>query len=105
MMRASIILAAAVLACAWQQPADTRAQVRALVDAGRLDEAERMARGGGASLQASLGDVLVMRGRLAQADSVLRAASEICRARFEKTFLQTMASWLVDADKRLSSMP
>lgn len=39
------------------------------------------------------------------ADSALRDASEICRARFEKTFLQTMASWLVDADKRLSTVP
>ena len=38
-------------------------------------------------------------------DVALRQASEICRARFEKTFLQTMASWLVDADKRLSTMP
>ncbi len=38
-------------------------------------------------------------------DAALRGASEICRARFEKTFLQTMASWLVDADKRLSTMP
>jgi len=39
------------------------------------------------------------------ANSALRGASETCRARFEKTFLQTMASWLVDADKRLSAMP
>jgi hypothetical protein len=39
------------------------------------------------------------------ADSTLREASETCRARFEKTFLQTIASWLVDADKRLSAMP
>ena len=39
------------------------------------------------------------------ADSALREASETCRARFEKTFLQTMASWLVDADQRLSTMP
>ena len=39
------------------------------------------------------------------ADAALREASETCRARFEKTFLQTMASWLVDADKRLSTMP
>ena len=38
-------------------------------------------------------------------DSALRQASDICRSRFEKTFLQTMASWLVDADKRLSTMP
>ena len=39
------------------------------------------------------------------ADASLREASETCRSRFEKTFLQTMASWLVDADKRLSAMP
>jgi hypothetical protein len=39
------------------------------------------------------------------ADAALREASETCRSRFEKTFLQTMASWLVDADKRLSTMP
>ena len=39
------------------------------------------------------------------ADSALRGASETCRARFEKTFLRTMASWLVDADKRLSTIP
>jgi serine/threonine protein kinase len=38
-------------------------------------------------------------------DAALRGASEICRARFEKTFLQTMASWLLDADTRLSTMP
>ena len=38
-------------------------------------------------------------------DAALRQASETCRSRFEKTFLQTMASWLVDADKRLSTMP
>lgn len=34
-------------------------------------------------------------------DSVLRAASEICKSRFEKTFLHAMASWLVEADQRL----
>lgn len=39
------------------------------------------------------------------ADTALRNASETCRSRFEKTFLQTMASWLVDADKRLSTIP
>ncbi len=39
------------------------------------------------------------------ADRDLRDAPEACRARFEKTFLQTMASWLSDADKRLSTMP
>ena len=46
-------------------------------------------------------DAIVLR----VADSALRAASATCRGCFEKTFLQTMASWLVDADKRLSSMP
>ncbi len=35
-------------------------------------------------------------------DSVLRAASEICRSRFEKTFLRAMASWLVEADQRIA---
>jgi serine/threonine protein kinase len=37
-------------------------------------------------------------------DEALREAPEACRSRFEKTFLQTMASWLVDADKRLGAM-
>ena len=40
----------------------------------RLDDAERMARGGGASLTASLGEVLVLRGRLSEADSGIRVA-------------------------------
>lgn len=57
-----------------QQPRDTRAQVRALMDAGRYAEAERTARGGGVELTASLGDVLVARGRLVEADSVFRVA-------------------------------
>lgn len=38
-------------------------------------------------------------------DQALRDASHTCRSRFEKTFLQTMASWLVDANTRLSAMP
>ena len=38
-------------------------------------------------------------------DEALRSASDVCRSRFEKTFLQTMASWLVDADKRLGAVP
>ncbi|MBL8523758.1 MAG: protein kinase [Betaproteobacteria bacterium] len=37
-------------------------------------------------------------------DEALREAPEACRSRFEKTFLQTMASWLVDADKRVGAM-
>ena len=74
MMRSTVALIAAALLGAWQQPASSRAQVRALADAGRLDDAEHMARGGGASLATSLGEVLVMRGRLGEADSVLRVA-------------------------------
>jgi tetratricopeptide (TPR) repeat protein len=69
-----VVLVAAALLGAWQQPGASRAQVRALADAGHLDDAERMARGGGAPLTASLGEVLVMRGRLSEADSVFKAA-------------------------------
>ncbi len=92
-MRATAVLLAALLACAWQQPADQRAQVRALADAGRLDEAERMARGGGASLQASLGEVLVMRGRLVQADSAFRLAltSDVAGRRTAEAALAELA--------------
>ncbi|MEO5815268.1 MAG: tetratricopeptide repeat protein [Gemmatimonadaceae bacterium] len=93
MMRSCVVLLAALLACAWQQPADQRAQVRALADAGKLDEAERVARGGGASLQASLGEVLVMRGRLAQADSVFRVAltSDVAGRRTAEAALAELA--------------
>ena len=65
---------ALIAVCAWQQPASSRAQVRALADAGRLDDAERVARAGGMALTESLGEVLVVRGRLSEADSVLRVA-------------------------------
>ena len=58
----------------FQQPRDTRAQVRALMDAGRFAEAERTARAGGVGLTESLGEVLVARGRLSEADSVFRVA-------------------------------
>ena len=73
-LRSPLVLAAAAVLGGWQQARDPRAQVRALTDAGRLDAAERMARGGGAGLTESLGEVLVLRGRLAEADSVLRVA-------------------------------
>ncbi len=72
--RALLVLVPLMDAAAFQQPRDTRAQVRALLDAGHLDEAERMARTGGAALTASLGDVLVSRGKLVEADSVFREA-------------------------------
>ena len=73
-LRGSLVFVAAVALGGWQQAPDPRVQVRALTDAGRLDEAERLARGGGAGLAESLGEVLVVRGRLAEADSVLRVA-------------------------------
>ncbi|MEP6990139.1 MAG: tetratricopeptide repeat protein [bacterium] len=73
-MKGSLLLAATVLLGAWQQPSDPRAQVRALADAGKLADAERTARAAGAPLGETLGEVLVLRGRLAEADSVLHAA-------------------------------
>jgi tetratricopeptide (TPR) repeat protein len=51
-----------------------RTQVRALAEAGRLAEAERLARSDPA-LAVALGEVLVLRGKLAQAESVFVAAS------------------------------
>lgn len=74
MTRALLVLVPLMDAAAFQQPRDTPAQVRALTDAGHLDEAERMARTGGAGLSESLGEVLMSRGRLAEADSVFRVA-------------------------------
>ena len=74
MTRALLVLVPLMDAAAFQQPRDTPAQVRALTDAGHLDEAERMARTGGAGLSESLGEVLMTRGRLAEADSVFRVA-------------------------------
>ncbi|MDB4917036.1 MAG: hypothetical protein JWM95_4680 [Gemmatimonadetes bacterium] len=62
------------LVCAFQQPADPRAQLRALADSGKLDEAERVARAGGPALSAGLGDILRLRGKLAAADSAFRVA-------------------------------
>ncbi len=51
-----------------------RRTVQALEDEGKLDEAERSARAAGNRLGATLGEVLVLRGRLKEADSVFRAA-------------------------------
>ena len=56
------------------QDADPRATVRALTDAGKLDEAITAARAAGPSLASLLGETLVLRGRLAAADSALRDA-------------------------------
>jgi tetratricopeptide (TPR) repeat protein len=57
-----------------QTPTDPVRRVQALADAGRLDEAEREARAGGAPLAAFLGEVLALRGRMAAAESAYRAA-------------------------------
>jgi len=54
---------------------DSLGQVRALAEAGRLAEAERLARNGGPALAVPLGEVLLLRGRLAQAESTLTLAS------------------------------
>jgi len=51
-----------------QSPA---ARVMALAETGRLADAERMARDGGAALLVPLGEVLALQGKLAAADSVL----------------------------------
>jgi tetratricopeptide (TPR) repeat protein len=72
-MRARWLLLLPAVVCGFQRAPDARA-VRALVDVGKLDEAITLARAGGPSLSAALGDVLVMRGRLAAADSALQYA-------------------------------
>jgi tetratricopeptide (TPR) repeat protein len=72
-MRARWLLLLPAVVCGFQRAPDARA-VRALAESGKLDEAISVARSGGPSLSAALGDVLVMRGRLAAADSALRYA-------------------------------
>lgn len=52
-----------------------RRQVQAHLDAGRFDDAERVAREGGAALLATLGDVFAARGRLVVAESLYRSAN------------------------------
>jgi tetratricopeptide (TPR) repeat protein len=72
-MRARWLLLLPCCVCAWQRTPDART-VRTLAAQGKLDEAIATARAGGAPLQAALGEVLVMRGRLAAADSALQRA-------------------------------
>ncbi|HEV8600245.1 MAG TPA: tetratricopeptide repeat protein [Gemmatimonadales bacterium] len=57
-----------------QAPGSPSAEVRALAESGRLAEAERLARSGGSALLVPLGEVLVLRGRLAEAESTFTAA-------------------------------
>ena len=74
-IRPLFVLVSATALGAWQQPArDARMQVRALADAGKLEDAERVARAGGAALTETLGEVLVMRGRHSEALSVFQVA-------------------------------
>jgi len=71
----SLLSLIALPAClgAWQD-ADPRTRVRALVDAGKYDDAVAAARAAGPDLAALLGETLVLRGRLAAADSALQDA-------------------------------
>ncbi|HEX7025322.1 MAG TPA: hypothetical protein VF187_10940, partial [Gemmatimonadales bacterium] len=65
------------LACAGRPVQDGGSpaeRVRALADAGRLAEAETAARSGGAALAVPLGEVLLLRGALAGADSAFSSA-------------------------------
>ncbi len=67
-----LVMAGALLARPALAQGDTAAigRVEALIDRGRLDDAERMARAGGAATAVVLGDILAMRGHLAGADSI-----------------------------------
>jgi tetratricopeptide (TPR) repeat protein len=65
-----LALASVAMALPAQSP-DVWREVDALVDAGRLDAAERRARDGGAPARVAYAEVLVRRGRLAAADSAL----------------------------------
>ncbi|MEP6762730.1 MAG: tetratricopeptide repeat protein [Gemmatimonadaceae bacterium] len=69
-----------VAVCAQNAPATPAAitaqnrRVVALADSGKLDEAERAARNGGAATTAMLGEILTLRGKLTAADSAYEAA-------------------------------
>ncbi|MEP6781187.1 MAG: tetratricopeptide repeat protein, partial [Gemmatimonadaceae bacterium] len=73
-------VAISISACA-QGAAPTRAlandpnrHIVALADSGKLDEAERAARSGGAATTAMLGEILTLRGKLTAADSAYQSA-------------------------------
>jgi tetratricopeptide (TPR) repeat protein len=79
----ALITACALLTVACTSPDRASAQPRAtdatkhiiaLADSGKLEEAERVARGGGPGTLAMLGEVLMLRGKLAGADSAYRAS-------------------------------
>ena len=52
---------------------DPRAAIESHLRSGRYAEAERAARAGGAPLAVALGEVMILRGRLTEADSIMRA--------------------------------
>lgn len=62
---------AAAPARLFAQGADPWRAIDALLDAGRLPEAERRARAGGAATRVALAEILVRRGQIVAADSVL----------------------------------
>lgn len=72
--RAALITACVPLLGAWCMDATDRRSILALAEAGKLEEAEAAARTAGDPLAVTLGDVLVLRGRLAAADSAYGAA-------------------------------
>lgn len=75
LLSGAIVLAStALLLGASCADAQDRRAILALADAGRLDDAEAAARAAGATESVTLGDVLVLRGRLAAADSAYAAA-------------------------------
>lgn len=70
----AVVLLAMLLACAGaaQQEEGTDARrIQALIDAGRLDDAERLARAAGPALAVPLAELLAWRGRPAEAESLL----------------------------------
>ncbi|MEO8562889.1 MAG: tetratricopeptide repeat protein [bacterium] len=71
-MRRAGLLVFATLLLGCDRAGAQRPDPRALADAGKLDEAITIARAGGPAMAATLGEILVMRGRLTQADSVLQ---------------------------------
>jgi len=75
MIRKRIVpLALLSVAClAWREQ-DPRTEVHRFLDAGQYADAERVARAGGAPLSVMLGNVLVVRGKLAEAESTFAHA-------------------------------
>jgi tetratricopeptide (TPR) repeat protein len=69
------VLGIAAVAYAFRAPqaSSPRRQAQALATTGKIDEAERMARAAGPRLGGTLGEILVLRGRIAAAESAYKA--------------------------------